>query len=174
MTQRKKISQRRFGNRKQMIETIYLNPFQNKPWFVCVCSTSLLKTLWEKEKLLVTSNFSFSHSVLYSFGELPAVLIKDEIVRPQTLSVWKSLKFVVWERVNNISSVNADVKTNVSFLIGLVSEREQNIVKTKHNADDYNFPLFPHHFQNPSSLRLLMTSFYGEKERSFETLCVEW
>ena len=32
-----------------------------------VCSRSLLKTLWEKEKLLVTSNFSFSHSVLYSF-----------------------------------------------------------------------------------------------------------
>ena len=29
------------------------------PWFLRVCSTSLLKTLWEKEKLLVTSNFSF-------------------------------------------------------------------------------------------------------------------
>ena len=25
----------------------------------------LLKTLWEKEKLLVTSNFSFSHNVFY-------------------------------------------------------------------------------------------------------------
>ena len=30
--------------------------------------TSLLKTLWEKEKLLVTSNFSFSHSIFYPFG----------------------------------------------------------------------------------------------------------
>ena len=39
------------------------NPFPNKPWFLHDCSTSLLKTLWEKEKLLVTSNFSFSHSV---------------------------------------------------------------------------------------------------------------
>ena len=29
----------------------------------CVCSTSLLKTLWEKEKLLVMSNFSFFHRV---------------------------------------------------------------------------------------------------------------
>ena len=28
-------------------------------FFFRVCSTSLLKTLWEKEKLLVTSNFSF-------------------------------------------------------------------------------------------------------------------
>ena len=36
-----------------------INPFLNKPWFSRVGSTSLLKTLWEKEKLLVTSNFSF-------------------------------------------------------------------------------------------------------------------
>ena len=34
------------------------NPSPNKPLFLCVCSTHLLKTLWEKEKLLVTSNFS--------------------------------------------------------------------------------------------------------------------
>ena len=40
-----------------------LNPFPNKPWFLRVCSISLLKTLWEKEKLLVTSNFSFSQCV---------------------------------------------------------------------------------------------------------------
>ena len=36
-----------------------LNPFPNKPWFLCVCSTSLLKTLREKEKLLDMSDFSF-------------------------------------------------------------------------------------------------------------------
>ena len=41
----------------------WVNRFPNKPWFLRVCSTSLLKTLGEKEKLLVTSNFSFSHSV---------------------------------------------------------------------------------------------------------------
>ena len=43
-----------------------VNPFPNKPWFSRVYSTSLLKTLWEKEKLLM-SNFSFSHSVFYPF-----------------------------------------------------------------------------------------------------------
>ena len=42
---------------------VSFNPFPNKPWFLHVCSTCLLKTLWEKEKLLVTSNISFSHSV---------------------------------------------------------------------------------------------------------------
>ena len=45
-----------------------------------VCSASLLKTLWEKEKLLVTSNFSFSHSVFYPFEELSIIFIKFEIV----------------------------------------------------------------------------------------------
>ena len=59
---------------------MYINPFQNKPWFLHVCSTSLLKTLWEKEKLLVTSDFSFSHSVFYQFAELSAIFIKFETV----------------------------------------------------------------------------------------------
>ena len=50
-----------------------VNPFPNKPWFLRVCKTSLLKTLWEKEKLLVMSNFSFSHSVFYPFQQLFAI-----------------------------------------------------------------------------------------------------
>ena len=57
-----------------------VNPFPNKPWFLRVCSTSLLKTLWEKEKLLVTSNFSFSHSVFCPFRELSTIFIKFKIV----------------------------------------------------------------------------------------------
>ena len=54
-------------------------PFPNKHWFLPLCNTSLLKTQWEKEKLLVTSNFSFSHSVFYLFGELSAIFIKFEL-----------------------------------------------------------------------------------------------
>ena len=53
-------------------------PFPNKPWFLHVCSTSRLKTLWEKEKLLVTSNFSLS--VFYLFVQLSAIFIKLKIV----------------------------------------------------------------------------------------------
>ena len=56
------------------------NPFPNKPLFLRVCRTSLLKTLWEREKLLVTSNFSSSYSVFYPFGGLPAIFIKFKIV----------------------------------------------------------------------------------------------
>ena len=58
----------------------FFYPFPNKPWFLRVWSTSLLKTLWEKEKLLITNNFSLFHIVFYSFGELPANSIKFEIV----------------------------------------------------------------------------------------------
>ena len=58
----------------------HFNPSPNKPWILCVCSTKLLKTIWEKKKLLVTSNFSFSHSVFYPFGDLSTIFIKCEIV----------------------------------------------------------------------------------------------
>ena len=61
----------------------------------CTCH---LKTLWEKEKLLVTSNFSFFHNVFWASGDLSAISHQIYKCRLQTLSVWKSLKFVVWER----------------------------------------------------------------------------
>ena len=50
-----------------------LNPLPNKPWFLRVCVTSLLKTQWEKEKLLVTSKFSFSQKVFYPSEELSTI-----------------------------------------------------------------------------------------------------
>ena len=62
---------------KSFLELI--KPFQNKPC-LSVCSTGLLKTLGEKEKLLVTSNFSFSHSVFHLFAKLSASFIKFELV----------------------------------------------------------------------------------------------
>ena len=59
-----------------------LNPFPNKPWFLRVCSTSLLKTLSEKKKLLVTSNFFFFFPPVfsYTFRELSAIFIRFKIV----------------------------------------------------------------------------------------------
>ena len=57
-----------------------LNPFPNKHWFLCGCSTSLLKTLWEKKKVIVISKWSFSHSVFYQSKEISAIFIKFEIV----------------------------------------------------------------------------------------------
>ena len=56
------------------------NPFPNKPWFLHVCCTSPMKTLREKEKLLIMSNFYFSLSVFYLLEELSAIFIKFIIV----------------------------------------------------------------------------------------------
>ena len=74
---------------------VFFHPFPNKPLFSC--STSQLKTLQEKEKLLLTSNFSFSRSAFYPFGGLPAIFIKYEFVICK-LFQFESLK-LVWERV---------------------------------------------------------------------------
>ena len=79
-----------------------LIPFQKKPWILRVCSSSLWKHCEEKEKLLVTSNFSFSPQcflpIWITFGYFHQIWN----CCLQILSVWKSLNFVVWERVNLI------------------------------------------------------------------------
>ena len=54
----------------------------------------------QKEKLLETNNFSFSCSVFYPSGELLCHFHRIWNRRLQTLSICKSLKFVVWERIN--------------------------------------------------------------------------
>ena len=41
----------------QTESTFRFNLFPNKPWFLCVCSTSLLKTLGEKEENAQTEQF---------------------------------------------------------------------------------------------------------------------
>ena len=84
-----------------------INPFPNKPWVLPVCCIVLLKTLWEKEKLLETSNFSFSHSVFYPFGKLSAIFINFQIVvcklfefgRIYNFSFGKGLKLGIAEQM---------------------------------------------------------------------------
>ena len=70
-----------------------IDPFPNKPWLLCVCTISLLKTLWEKEKLLVPNNFSFSLSVLYPFGDPLAIFIKCEFLSAKSFSLEQSKIF---------------------------------------------------------------------------------
>ena len=48
---------------------------QTSPCFF-VYAVQVLKTLWEKEELLVTSNFSFFYRVFYPFGEQSSIFIK--------------------------------------------------------------------------------------------------
>ena len=82
---------RAFEDQMKIQTQFNLFPNNFKPLFSLVCCTSLLKTLWEKEKLLIWSNFSFSHSIFYPSGELFTIFIEFEIVVCK-LSFWKSPK----------------------------------------------------------------------------------
>ena len=79
------------------------------------------------EKLLVTSNFSFSHSVFYPFGDLSAFFIED--CRLQTLSVWISLKFVVWERVNKDVFITWILVSILVYSMLIIINEEIGIIK---------------------------------------------
>ena len=56
-----------FGHIQNFVFWQRVNPLPHKDIFWRPWETSLLKTRWVKEKLLVMSNFSFSHSVFYQF-----------------------------------------------------------------------------------------------------------
>ena len=58
---------------------VTFNPSQTNPGFY-VSAVQVLWKQWEEEKLLVTSNISFSHSVFLPFGELSTIFIEFEIV----------------------------------------------------------------------------------------------
>jgi hypothetical protein len=66
------------GVSKGVIVWEWVNPIPYKPCFLHVCSTSLLKTLWEKEKFFTESNICVSHSVFHPFEALSAILIRPK------------------------------------------------------------------------------------------------
>ena len=58
----------------------------------------LLKTFWEKEKILVSSIFSFSHNVFYSLQTKFQIFIHIYFVVCECLHIWISLRFGCWVR----------------------------------------------------------------------------
>ena len=105
------------------------NPFPNKTWFLRVCSINLLKTLWKKEKLLVKSNFSFSHSVLYPFKELSAIFTKLKIVvcklfqfgGVQNLSYWKGFRDLLTESANYVTYDRLSINTGLTKIWNFIN-----------------------------------------------------
>ena len=64
-----------------------------KPWFLRVCRTSLLKTLREKEKLLVMNSFSFFPQCFLPTWRTFCHFHQIYNCRLQTLSIWKNLNW---------------------------------------------------------------------------------
>ena len=119
----------------------YLTFFPNKPWFLRVCTQSLLKTLWEKEKLLVTSNFSFSHSVSTLFENFLPFSSNLKLVSSNSFSSEES-KFVVWERVNmpmdhftswTYSHILTDLESNMPGIFLIAAICKINVVQENQN-----------------------------------------
>ena len=78
-----------------------VKPVPNKPRFLRDCSLSLLKTLWENKKLLIINEqFLLFPQCFLSFCRTLHHFHQMQNCCLQSLGVWKSLKFVVWERFN--------------------------------------------------------------------------
>ena len=119
-----------------------ISPFPDSPWFLSVYWKSRLKTQSEKEKLLVTSNFSFYHSVFYRFRELSAIFIKFEFV------VCKL--FVVRQRVNQLAPDLVKMCMTVRFqmnsiicLFGSDQSELSSLEIEKHAIFDFIYTLAP-------------------------------
>ena len=97
---------------------IELSHFPNKHWFLRVCNTSLLKTLSEKEKLLITRNF-FSYSIFSTHLKNFPPFSSNSNCCLQAFSVWKSLQFVAWERVKLGKGLTLS-QTNPGFYVSTV------------------------------------------------------
>ena len=68
-------------------QVIIINPFPNKPWFLCVYSTSLLKALWERKRHWLLSHI---------------IIINPFPNKPWFLCVYgTSLLKALWERKKN-------------------------------------------------------------------------
>ena len=101
--------------------TLPVNYFPNKPWFLHVCSKSLVKTLWEKEKFLVRSNSSFTHNFLPFSSNLKLLLANS--------SVWKNLKVLELERVEmaSIEVTSNRNRTNQRYLVNVHSQQKDGL-----------------------------------------------
>ena len=127
---------------KPSFKSALVIPLPNKLWFLYVCSTSFLKTLLEKEKLLITWPFCHIHQIWNG--------------RLQTLSIWKSLKFVFWEKVKltlfqttkfQSGSKWKHLQVEKDLELKLWSKRAENIVGKGENAGYQHFLIFPQCFQ---------------------------
>ena len=97
---------------------IYFKPFLNNPWFFYVSAVQFFKTLLEKEKFSFALMFSTRLNSFLPFS------LQITICCLQTLSFWKSLKFVIWKRV----------KSSITYLMGKKPLWEKEITAFSHNV----------------------------------------
>ena len=113
-------------NRDQVLYSLTtFNPFQNNPLFLRPLGPGLLKTLWEKEKMLVTSIFSFFHNVFYHTKKEKSQFWYIWLILCRLFRFCLVPNFVVWERVEIVHSL---ILRFLQILIGLTEWCSQSIV----------------------------------------------
>ena len=124
------------------------------------------RKLWEKEKLLVTSNFSFSNSV---FKRLILQTRKNQGLFGKELTLYQTTKF--W---TSPSRKTVDNKINVTYKMNLVMGRLENSVGKGENAGHQHYLLFPHCFQRASvSVSLKVRIMWKELNPAFNIISVQ-
>ena len=111
-----------------------VNPFANKPWFLRVCSRSLLKTLGKGE-IAHNEQFLLFPQCFQPLWRTFLLIHQLKNCHVQTLLVWKTLKFVIWERVKCIvfSLFSSRSRRWVCFLyFWPFRSLSQNLQMTKH------------------------------------------
>ena len=124
------------------------NLFPNDSWFSCVCSKSLLKTLWEKKKLLVTSNFSLnfpsssSTHMENSVNPFENTMGKEEIAPYEQFLLFPLCFLPIWRTFCHLHQNLKSLSTNsfdLKSLIFAVWERLNTVAlvqrKTIHDRD---------------------------------------
>ena len=101
-------------------------------------AVQVLKPLWEKEKLLVTSNFSFSHSVFYPLGELSSIFMKFEIVVCNLFQFGRVQNLLFGKRLNG-RQTHLLFTTQSRLLMTLKKNTFENIVGNRENAGNQHF-----------------------------------
>ena len=112
----------------------FLNPFPNKPCYLRVCSTRLLKTLGKGE-IARNDQFLLFPQCFLAFWIAFSHVYQISNCRLPTLSVRKSLKFVIWERVKRIENTvgKGQIAHDEQFLIFPVFSKDFNCrhIKTR-------------------------------------------
>ena len=87
------------------ISKYYFNPFPDKPWFLRVCCISFFENTVRKGKIARNEQFLLFSRCFLPIRETFCHFHQISNCRLQTLLVWKSLKFVVRERVKKIKDI---------------------------------------------------------------------
>ena len=129
-----------------------------------LCCTILLKTMWgKKKKLLVTSTFSFSHSVFYHFGKHPAIFIKFKIV---ICKLFKPLPMPIFGSSN--SAANENMMSKIWTNGGSTIQLSRKHFGSRRNGSLRAISSFPTMFFNSCLLFMHQNKYLWSKVLSLE------